>query len=172
VANQYKEHQTVTCHLVDEQIVPVPETSRANATVWFGLPREPGRDQVWEGLLAEHREGDDHAIVLAVPLFAYDLNFGDGVAVMRSGEGSLVASQILSDAGNYTFRIWLEDADPATIRQLATEFGEMGCYVEGYSDQLLGLSCPGDLAQTVADALSAGEEQRRFAYETGRQTTH
>jgi hypothetical protein len=172
VANQYREHPTVTCHLVDEQIVPVPETSKANTTVWFGLPREPGRDQVWEGLLAEHREGDDHAIVLAVPLFAYDLSFGDGVAVMPSGEGSLVVAQILSDAGNYTFRIWLEDADPATIRQLATEFGEMGCYVEGYSDQLLGLSCPRDLAQSVADALSAGEEQRRFEYETGRQRTH
>jgi len=166
------EHPTVTCHLVDEQMVPVPETSKANTTIWFGLPREPGRDQVWEGILAEHREGDDHALVLAVPLFAYDVNFGDGVAVMPSGEGALVAAQILSDAGNQTFRIWLEDADEATIRQLAMEFGEMGCYVEGYSHRLLGLSCPGVLAPTVADALSAGEEQRRFAYETGRQTTH
>lgn len=162
----------VTCRLADAQITPAPETSRANTTVWFALPREPGDDQVWEGLLAEHREGEDHATVLAVPLFAYDVNFGDEVAVMPSAEGPLVATRVSSDAGSYTFRVWLDEADQDAIRQLGTEFGEIGCYLEAYNDQLLGLSCPENLAQRVAGALFTGEQQRRFVYETGRQTAH
>jgi hypothetical protein len=172
VGSQYKEHPTLTCHLVDGQLVPVPDSVEANATVWFALPTASGEDQVWEGLAAQRAEGGDRAQIRAVPLFAYDINYGDDVAVMASGEGALVATGMIRDGGRYTFRVWREDADPDALRQVVTEFGQMGCYIEGYSERLVGLSCKQHEAQTVADALLAGEQQGRFVYETGRQRAH
>ncbi|MEV0284388.1 DUF4265 domain-containing protein [Kribbella sp. NPDC050820] len=162
----------LTCHAVDGALVPIPATREADATVWFALPAEPDAPRIWEGLLARRSPGGETAQICAVPLFAYDLNFGDEVAVIASGEGALVATAIVVDGGNYTFRIWQEDADEAALRQVAIAFAEMGCLVEGYSGHLLGLSCDRESAQAVADELDAGERAGRFIYETGRQRTH
>ncbi len=170
--HQYKEHPELTAWLVEGRLEPLPAAEQANATVWFALPSGPGQPQAWEGLRAAHREGDDRVEVRAVPLFAYDVNFGDEVSVVTSAEGPLVATGVLSDAGHYTFRLWLEDGDPAALRQVVMEFGELGCYLEAHSERLLGLSCGQETAQAVADALLAGEERGRFVYETGRQQTH
>lgn len=172
VRHTYKEHPTLTCHLRDGQLTPVPESLEANVTVWLGLPVESGDEQVWEGLLAYQEQGGARAQIRAVPLFAYDINFGDEVSVTASAEGALVATGIVTGSGNYTFRIWREDADEGALRRVVTEFGNMGCYIEGYTERLVGLSCRGEMAQTVADALMAGEQQGRFVYETGRRRTH
>ena len=84
----------------------------------------------------------------------------------------MVATAVVADGGNYTFRVWGEDADEAALGLVAMEFAEKGCLIEGYSSRLLGLSCDREAAQTVADALHAGERAGRFTYETGRQRTH
>jgi hypothetical protein len=107
--------------------------------------------------------------VRAVPLFAYDVGYGDEVFVADSAEGGLVVTGVASDRGSYTFRVWLGDGAADDVRTVVREFGELGCLIEGYSDKLVGLSCePGD-AQTVADALHRAEQQGRLTYETGRQ---
>lgn len=126
--------------------------------------------QVWEGLSAARTEVTDRLRLLAVPLFAYDLNYGDEISVMRSGEGALVATGVTKDAGNYTFRVWMPEAsDVSALREVVDRFGRLGCLIEGYSDRLVGLSCGPDNAQQVADALQLGESEGRFLYETGRQ---
>jgi hypothetical protein len=170
--DQYREHPVVTCHAVDGALVPIPAAQGADATVWFAIPSEQDAPRIWEGLRARRGPGGETAKICAVPLLAYDLNFGDEVAVIASGEGALVATAIVVDGGNYTFRIWQEDADEAALSQVAIEFGEMGCLIEGYSGHLLGLSCDRALAQEVADQLHAGERAGRFTYETGRERTH
>jgi hypothetical protein len=144
----------------------------ANETVWFALPRESGEDQVWEGLRAYRADGVDRAQIRAVHLFVYDLNYGDEVTIMASAEGALVATGVVSDGGHHTYRIWREDADADALRQMVTEFGQLGCYIEAYTERLTGLSCERDAAQAVADALLTGEKAGRFVYETGRQRTH
>ncbi|MFI5693506.1 DUF4265 domain-containing protein [Kribbella sp. NPDC051586] len=169
--HQYKEHPTVTCSLVVGQLVPVPDSLEADVTVWLGLPEHGESGQIWEGLVAKRLAGQDRVEIRAIPMFAYDLNYGDEVAVVASAEGSLVATGISKDSRNYTFRIWLEHGDSDQIRQILTEFGGMGCLVEAYSAKLMALSCPPDAAQAVADALQSGELEGRFVYESGRQRT-
>jgi hypothetical protein len=172
VAHQYKQHPSPTGHLIDGQLVPVPESVAATETVWFALPSEAEEIQVWEGLAAEATEAKDRVKLRAVPLFAYDVNYGDEISVVASAEGPLVATGITKDAGNYTFRAWMrEDAGDAALRDVVTVFGALGCLIEGYSDRLIGLSCSPENAQHVADALEGAEQEGRFTYETGRQPT-
>ncbi|MEV4263529.1 DUF4265 domain-containing protein [Kribbella sp. NPDC049584] len=152
--------------------LPIGRHTAQRSTVWFAIPTEPDAPRIWEGLRARRSPGRETAEICAVPLFAYDLNFGDEAAVIASGKGALVATAIVVDGGNYTFRIWQEDADETALSQVAVEFAEMGCLIEGYSGHLLGLSCDRALGQAVADELHAGERDGRFTYETGRQRTH
>ncbi|BBH17725.1 hypothetical protein Back2_20120 [Nocardioides baekrokdamisoli] len=171
MADQFREHPSKTSRLVNGTLIPLTSALEANETVWFVLPTADGDEQVWEGLLAYRPSDIDRAEVRAIPLFAYDLNYGDEVAVISSDEGALVATDVVTDNGRYTFRVWLEDGDASVMRELVREFGEMGCSIEPYSDRLLGLGCERSAAQAVADALSAGEKAGRFVYETGRQQT-
>lgn len=159
-------------------MVPVPEAVAATETVWLVLPFESRfrlrlrRDRIWEGLAAEATEAKDRVIVRAVPLFAYDVNYGDELSVVASAEGPLVATGIANDAGNYTFRVWMrEDAGDDEFRDVVTQFGALGCLIEGYSDRLIGLSCSPINAHDVADALEMAGQAGRFTYETGRQLT-
>lgn len=170
--NEYKQHPSPTGHFVDGHLVPVPESVEADLTVWLGLERASDDKRQWEGLAAHPCAGDDRVEVRAVPLFAYDVNYGDEVSVVQSAEGLLVATGVTRDGGNFTFRVWLPAAaEVDEYRRIVTEFGELGCLIEGYSDQLLGLSCGRAESQVVADALHTGERRGRFQYETGRQQT-
>jgi hypothetical protein len=173
VADEYKEHSSPTGHLIDGQLVPVPESVAATETVWLALPIEDGQVQVWEGLAAEPTKSPNRVKLRAVPLFAYDVNYGDEISVVISAEGPLVATGVTKDSGNYTFRVWLrEDAGDAALRDVVTQFGALGCLIEGYGNKLIGLSCSPENAQQVAHALEVAEhEGRRFTYETGRQRT-
>jgi Domain of unknown function (DUF4265) len=178
VAHQYKQHPSPTGHLIGGQLVPVPEAVAATETVWLVLTDEPRfrlrlrKDTIWEGLAAEATEAKDRVVVRAVPLFAYDVNYGDELSVVTSAEGSLVATGISKDAGNHTFRAWLrEDTGDDEVRDVVTQFGALGCLIEGYSDRLIGLSCSPVNAHEVADALEMAGQEGRFTYETGRQRT-
>lgn len=141
-------------------------------TVWLALPCESDGPQVWEGLAVSRLQRVDRVRVCAIPLIAYDVNYGDELAVVASAEGPLVATGVVTNGGNYTFRVWLSGHTGwDAIREVVTEFGGRGCLVEGYSDRLIGLTCGAAEAPAVADALAAGERQGRFLYETGRQRT-
>ncbi|WP_371405586.1 DUF4265 domain-containing protein [Kribbella sp. NBC_00662] len=170
--HQYKEHPAPTGRLVDGQLVPVPESVSAGATVWLALPTESGEVQLWEGLAAHRLTSGDTVEVRAVPLFAYDVNYGDELSVVVSADGTLVGTGIVKDAGNHTFRLWFpSSADGDGIRSVVEEFGPLGCLIESYSTRLIGLSAGPSEAQVVADALQAGQTNGRFIYETGRQHT-
>lgn len=140
MAQRYKQHQSPTGHLIAGQLVPVPESVAATETVWLVLPiatrfrLKLRKDRVWEGLAAETTEAKDRVKLRAVPLFAYDVNYGDELSVVTSAEGSLVATGITKDAGNYTFRVWThENAGGDAFRDVVTRFGALGCLIEGYS---------------------------------------
>jgi len=178
VAHQYKQHPSPTGHLIGGQLVPVPEAVASTETVWLVLPIESRfrlrmrKGRIWEGLAAEATEAKDRVIVRAVPLFAYDVNYGDELSVVTSAEGPLIATGITKDAGNYTFRAWMrEDAGDDEFQDVVTQFGALGCLIEGYSDRLIGLSCSPINAHDVADALEMAGQEGRLTYETGRQRT-
>ena len=171
MAHQYKQHPSPTGYLIDGQLVPVPESVAATETVWFALPAGVEEGQVWEGLAAETTKAEDRVKLRAVPLFVYDVNYGDEISVVVSAEEPLVATGITKDAGNCTFRAWMhEDAGDEALRDVVTVFGALGCLIEGHSDGLIGLSCSPEKAQHVADALEVAEKDGRFTYETGRQS--
>ncbi|MBO1756872.1 DUF4265 domain-containing protein [Allobranchiibius sp. CTAmp26] len=163
---RYVEHPSPTGRIHGGQLVPIPETELADVTVWLALPVEDGT-QTWEGLRAATQPNGSYKIC-AVPLFAYDLNFGDRVAAVASLEGPLVATEILEDGGHFTFRVALHDGG-ASLPQVVAQFGAMGCLIEGWTDSLVGLSCEPAEAQSVADALTNQEHAGRLDYETGRQ---
>jgi hypothetical protein len=172
VTHEYKQHPSLTGQLIDGQLVPVPESVAATETVWFALPIEAEQAQVWEGLAAEATESKSQVKLRAIPLFAYDVNYGDEISVVTSAEGSLVATGITKDAGNYTFRAWMrKDAGDDAFRDVVTQFGALGCLIEGYGPRLIGLSCSPENAQYVADALDVAAQEGRFVFETGRQQT-
>lgn len=101
-----------------------------------------------------------------MPAYAYDLNLGDRVTVVRSAEGPFVATGIVHDAGNITFRYY-ETAWDA----LAQEFASLGCLIDVLTPTLTALSCVPEASQSVADRLALLEEQGIIKYETGRTTT-
>ena len=162
----YRQHPAPTGQFVDGSLRPVAAATSADALVWFPLAEENG-ECVWEGLAATS-EPDGWFVVRAVPLFAYNVNFGDKVTAMASAEGGLVATGIVEDGGNFTFRVALHEGGVA-LREVVEQFGSLGCLIEGWSESLLGLGCPPSLAQTVADLLDEAEARGALQYETGRQ---
>jgi hypothetical protein len=123
-------------------------------------------------LAAETTEAKYRVGLRAVPLFAYDVNYGDEVSVVTSAEGPIVATGVTKNSGNYTFRVWMrQDAGDCALRDVVTQFGALGCLIGGYGDKVIGLSCSPQNAQQVTDALDVAEQEGRFTYETGRQRT-
>ena len=87
MTHEYKQHPP-TGQLIDGQLVQVPESVAATETVWFALPIEAEQAQVWEGLAAEVTESKSQVKLRAIPVFAYDVNYGDEISVVTSAEGS------------------------------------------------------------------------------------
>lgn len=161
----YRAHPSPTGEMRDGRLIPLAEAAEADIIAWFALPQENDRT-VWEGLAAQSW-GPDEAIIRAIPLFAYGLGYGDRVSVLASAEGPLVATGILEAGDHHAFRIWLKDGT-ASLDDVLHEYGEMGCYIEGYSENLVGLSCRSGVAQRIAEALDAANAAGRLEYETGR----
>lgn len=163
--NAYREHPSPTGQMRDSQLVPVPEAAQADTVVWFALP--PDDDQtIWEGLSVQ-LSGPGQAVLRSIPLFARGVGYGDLVSVIASAEGPLVATTIVEQGDHFGFRVWLGDGD-ASLPDVVRQYGEMGCFIESYSDRLVGLSCPSALAQQVAESLAAAEQLGRLTYETAR----
>jgi hypothetical protein len=167
VTNEYCRHPSPTGHLVGDDLVPLPEAVSADYVVWFVLSADEGADHVWEGIAAEGTSQGTMRLC-AVPLFAYDLHYGDEVTVVQSAEGPMVATSKVKDSGNHTFRVWLPEVGGPTLTEVITEFGRLGCLIEGYSERLLGLSCGPGHVEVVEQSLRQAETEGRFLYERGR----
>jgi Domain of unknown function (DUF4265) len=152
----------------------LPDASTADQTVWFAV--DPGeaedhQDAVWEGLLTRP-SGPDRAVVVAVPVFAHDVNLGDEVEVVASAEGPLVGTRVVRDAGQFTFRVLfpvrerLEDDE--RWRELQVDLEPYGCWFDVYSRTFIAVSAEPGVAHAVADFLSESEQAGRLQYETGR----
>ncbi|WP_081709909.1 DUF4265 domain-containing protein [Arthrobacter sp. 35W] len=167
--NDYREHPSVVAHWSDNQLKPLNEASTADTTVWFPLPEENSGARIWEGINGRTEPGGE-VTVLGVPAYVYDLNFGDTVNVVRSQEGPLVATGILLDGGNFTFRVLLTDPPEPDDRWriIAEEFARMGCLVDAISERFIALSCAPGLAQRAADRLQDLNADGALDYETGR----
>jgi hypothetical protein len=169
--DEYRLHPSPVTHWRAGVLEPWPEAAAATETVWLPLPEEPDSVRYWEGLNGRP-EIDGTVTVLGVPAYAYDLNLGDRVTVVRSAEGPFVATGIAHDAGNYTFRYHLLDNDDETAwYPLAQEFASMGCLIDVLTPKLTALSCVPEASQSVAGRLALLEEQGILNYETGRTTT-
>lgn len=152
----------------------LPDASAADQTVWFAV--DPGEavdhdDAVWEGLLTRPT-APDRAVVVAVPVFAYDVNLGDELEVVASAEGPLVATRVVRDAGRFTFRVLFPEmeqlADDERWKELQVDLEPYGCWFDVYSRTFIAVSAEPEVAQAVADFLSASEQAGRLQYETGR----
>ncbi|MBB6405639.1 DUF4265 domain-containing protein [Arthrobacter sp. AZCC_0090] len=166
--DEYRLHPSLVTHWRAGVLEPWPDAKAATETVWLPLPEGTDGVRYWEGLNGR-LEPDGTVTVLGVPAYAYDLNLGDRVAVVRSPKGSFVATGITHDAGNYTFRFFLLDPDDKTAwYPLAQEFAAVGCLIDVLSPHLTALSCVPKASQSVADRLAQLEEQGTLQYETGR----
>lgn len=167
----YIEHPSKASRLQAGTYVVHPEAMVEDSTVWIPLGMEADGVQRWEGLLGI-RLAADTVRVCAVPVFAYDINLGDEVHVMASGEGALVATRKSLDAGNYTFRVYFENGlkDDSLWRGLLCDLEAMNCWFDVYSQSLVAISAPPAHAQAVADYLYERQIRGGLHYETGRQS--
>lgn len=169
--DEYRLHPALVTHWRAGVLEPWPEAAAASETVWFPLPEGPDGVRYWEGLNGR-LESDGSVSVLGVPAYAYDLNLGDRVTVVRSAEGPFVATGIAHAAGNNTFRFYLLDPDDETAwYPLAQEFASMGCLIDVLTPHLTALSCAPKASQSVANRLARLGELGILEYETGHTTT-
>lgn len=166
---KYEEHPSKAASWRNGQFVMLPDAETADSTVWFGI-KEPGKDGVlWEGLLAR-QVGSDRGRVCGVPFWLYDVNLGDEVSLVTSAEGAPVADGIVSDAGNFTFRVIFDKADAGNerSRELMVEFERYGCWFDVRTPRFVAVSAPPHHAPSVADRLAAKARSGDLKYETGR----
>jgi hypothetical protein len=90
--------------------------------------------------------------------------------VLPSAEGALVATERLTESGNFTFRAWFdEQAQPGTHwRRLMMDLEPFGCWFDTWSERLIAISATAGEAQAVADYLDSRESASELKYETGR----
>jgi hypothetical protein len=152
----HRRHSSKAGEWSGQELVPSRLADDADSEVWFAIPREGEKDQVWEALSGRLTESG-LVELRAVPALAYGVAFGDQVSVIRSAEGSLVVDEIRERSSFATFRIWLgEEASLAATRQVVAEnYAKLGCLVDVYSEKLIALACPEDRAETVRGALES-----------------
>jgi hypothetical protein len=162
----YREHPSKVVRMADGELVIYPRASAEDCTLWFALDDAPDE---WEGVLGK-RLPSDTAEVVGVPVFAYGVNLGDVVRTVTSAEGGLVVSEVITDAGNYTFRAFFEgQAAPGEHWQsLMVDLEPFGCWFDTLSENLVAISVDAENSQAVADYLAARELSGELKYETGR----
>lgn len=165
-AMTYREHPSKAVRLAAGELVGYPRAATQDCTLWVALPEGPDE---WEGVLGKW-SSEDEAEVVGIPVFAYDLNLGDVVRVVRSAEGATVVSGVVTKSGNYTFRVWLEDEAQAGEhwKRVMKELEPFGCWFDTWSERLIAISVTETFAQSVADYLRARESASELKYETGR----
>ena len=137
---------------------------RDRANTLLHAPVSDDDPSVIEQLWARHLTGNRFEIC-CVPFFVYDLALGDEVEAI-----DYVVEQVVKPSGHYTFRVWLGDSSDLNIRdRISTVVPGMGCILEWYSENLLGIDAESESqAQELADFLINEEHAGALAYETGR----
>jgi hypothetical protein len=107
---------------------------------------------------------------VGIPVFAYDLNLGDVVRLVTSAEGAYVASDVVADSGNFTFRVMFEaESDAGEHRtRLMEDLEPLGRWFDTWSETLIAISADAAKSQAVGDYLAARESRAELKYETGR----
>ncbi len=166
----YREHASKPARLRGGELVVYEDATHEDCTVWVFHERDSEGEEHWEGLLAR-RLPEERARICAVPVFVYDLNLGDEVSVAASAEGAAVATGLISDAGNFTFRVFFEHGvanDDEGWRALMADLEPFNCWFDVYSPRLVALSATSSHAADVADYLAERVARGELHYETGR----
>ena len=165
----YREHASKPARLRGGELLVYEDASHEDCTVWVFHERDPEGEEHWEGLLGR-RLTVHRARISAVPVFVYDLNLGDEVSVVDSAEGVPVATGLVRDAGNFTFRVFFEHSDPNDDEhwRLMADLAPFDCWFDVYSPRLIALSAPSSHAADVADYLADRAARGELQYETGR----
>ncbi len=122
-------------------------------------------EQLWA-----HRVADNEFELCCIPFFAYDLALGDVVSTAPRDGKTYVVDRVVRPSGRYTFRVWFGDSFHPRD-EVEAELVAMGAMCEWSSRNLLAVAATDAAhAQRVADYLAAGEDAKRFVYETGRLT--
>jgi hypothetical protein len=103
-------------------------------------------------------------------VFAYDLNLGDVVRVVRSAEGAPVISELITRSSNSTFRALFERESHVGEhwKRLMGDLEPFGCWFDTWSETLVAISVDATNARSVADYLKIKESAAELKYETGR----
>ena len=147
------------------ELVGYPPAMEEDCTLWVALQDQADE---WEGVLGKW-SSEDEAEIVGIPVFAYDLDLGDVVRVVRSAEGAPVVSALVAKSGNHTFRVWF-DAVPEpghNWRRLMTDLEPFDCWFDTWSERLIAISVSATHAQAVADYLRARESESELEYEMG-----
>ncbi|MGZ4356944.1 MAG: DUF4265 domain-containing protein [Gaiellaceae bacterium] len=157
--------------LLAGQLVGYPPAEAEDCTIWFALA-DSGPDE-WEGILGRRIDGQTAEIV-GIPVFVHDVNLADHVAVETTPDGVDVASRVLVDAGNFTFRAFFASASEPSEhwRPLMTDLEVFGCWFDTWNEQLVAISAAPEHAQAVAHYLAKRERRGELQYETGRLGRH
>jgi hypothetical protein len=123
----------------------------------------------WEGILGKWLSERD-AEVVGTPVFAYDLNLGDVVRVIRSAEGAPVISELITGSCNSTFRALFERESHVGEhwKRLMEDLEPFGCWFDTWSETLVAISVAATNARSVADYLKIKESAAELKYEAGR----
>ncbi|MFL4472432.1 DUF4265 domain-containing protein [Paeniglutamicibacter sp. MACA_103] len=166
--DEYRRHPSLVTHWHNGVLEPWPESAAVDETVWFSIPDEEDGVTYWEGLNGKI-ESDGSITVLGVPAYAYNVDFGDRVAVVRSAEGPFVATGMVQRSGNCTYRFFMTDASDETgWYPLAQEFATLGCLVDVLTPRLTALSCTPNNSRAVTDRLAQLHQEGLLEYETSR----
>ena len=167
----FEEHPSKAAAWRHGGFVVLPDAEAADCTIWFGLEPDADGEPQWEGLLGRRLE-DGRARVCAVPFWLYNVNLGDEVSTMPSAERALIATEVMHDSGNYTFRVFFgtSEDDDSSWRELQQALEPFECWFDVRGRQFTAISCPPHHAQAVADYLIARERAGELKYEPGRIT--
>lgn len=162
----YREHPSKTVRLVAGELILHPRAAEADCTLWVGL--KDGPDE-WEGILGKWVSERD-AEVVGIPVFAYDLNLGDVVRVIRSAERAPVISELITRSSNSTFRALFERESHVGEhrKRLMEDLEPFGCWFDTWSETLVAISVAATNARSVADYLKIKESSAELKYETDR----
>jgi hypothetical protein len=170
---RYVEHPSKVGAFRGGQMVVYPDAVREDCTVWssfeIGDEQGPG-EELWEGLLAR-RLSPDRARICAVPVFVYDVNLGDEVAVAESEEGALLATGVVRDAGSITIRVMFQGAtksDPNAWRALMADLEVHDCWFDVWSERVVAVAIPSDHLDIVTAYLTGRWQAGELRWEHGR----
>ena len=137
-------------------------------TILVDLPNHwaaHGPESLWA-----RKVGDDLYLLVAVPFFAYDLNYRDVVRATWAGEGRrAVVREVVRRSGHTTLRIVFRDASGERERRLAllAELAPYKVSYEAWDDTFFALDVApdGDL-DAVIDVLERLEREDVLGFET------